>query len=72
MTNKPSVDGGCASKRLFDMPIKVFKPEDLLHEMLQSENGTIFVLGENLIHAPEGDDSIELITATISRNKDSQ
>ncbi len=31
--------------RVFDFPIKTFKPDNLLEEMMDAEEGTVFVLG---------------------------
>lgn len=56
--------------KLFDAPIKTFDPQTLLEEMLASQSGTVFVLGQKSIKHHEGDDTVELTIATIQRVKD--
>jgi len=56
--------------KLFNMPLKTFDPQTLLEEMLASESNTVFVLGQETKINPEGDDTIELVIATIQRVKD--
>jgi hypothetical protein len=60
------------SGRLFDFPIRTFNPDNLLDEMLNAEEGTIFVLGEKAIKHTEGDDSVELTFVQIKKSEDNE
>lgn len=55
---------------LFGFPIKKFNEENLLKEMLNSNNGDLFLLGEKRIKHFEGDDSVELIFAEVKITRD--
>ena len=56
-------------KKLLGFPIRTFNPDKLLEEMLNADNGTIFLLGEKRIPQHEGDDLIELTLAEIKKSK---
>lgn len=56
--------------KLYNLPIKTFDPDNLVEEMKNAKNGTMFVIGENRIEHHEGEDTVELVIATISRVKD--
>lgn len=56
--------------KIFNFPIKTFEPENLLEEMLQAQEGTVFILGEKRIKHHEGDDTVELTIAQIKKARD--
>lgn len=58
------------SDKIFTSAVKVFNPDNLLQEMLDAEEGTVFVLGERRIKNHEGDDTVELTFAQIYKAKD--
>ena len=50
--------------------IRVFNPDTLLEDMLEAEEGTVFMLGEKRIKNHEGDDTVEMTFAQIYKAKD--
>lgn len=58
--------------KLFNFPVKTFDPNNLLEEMMESSEGTVFVLGQKVIKTHEGDDSVESVMAQIRRVNDSE
>lgn len=65
MTPTPS-----KSDSIFNMPIAVFNPDNLLQEMLDAKEGTVFLLGEKRTPNHEGDDTVEQTFVQIKRTKD--
>jgi hypothetical protein len=56
MVKKPKID-----KKVFNYPIKTFKnSKDLIKMMLESDNNTLFILGEKTICKDEGRPKVEL------------
>jgi hypothetical protein len=55
--------------KLFDFPIKTFDPKNLLEEMLNAEDGTVFVLGEKFIPQHEGDDICEITMVQVKKSR---
>ena len=55
--------------KIFDFLIKTFGKDNLYQEMLNSDDGQVFILGENRIKNHEGDDTVEVIMAKIIRTK---
>ena len=53
-------------KKLY-FPIKTFNEDNLLEEMLNSTDGTVFILGEKHIGNQIGDDTVELTIAQIKK-----
>ena len=57
------------SNRVFNFPIKTFNPDNLLDEMLNADENTVFVLGEKEIKHTKGDSDIELTFVQIKKSK---
>lgn len=58
--------------KLFDIPLAVFDPDNLLEQMKNAKDGDVFVIDQKNTPNPEGDDSVELTIAQIKRVRDSQ
>jgi predicted regulator of Ras-like GTPase activity (Roadblock/LC7/MglB family) len=56
--------------KLYNLPIKTFNPDKLLKEMLNAEDGTVFVLGEKLVGEQIGDNTVELTMCQIKKVTD--
>lgn len=55
------------NKKVFNFPIKTFEPDNLLEEMLNAEDGQIFILGEKEIPHYEGQSSVEITMVRIQK-----
>lgn len=55
---------------IYGVPIKTFDPDNLLEEMKEAEDGTIFVIGENVIKHHEGSDTVEVVMCKVFKCKD--
>lgn len=52
--------------KIYDFP-KTFKPKNLFEEMLNAEDGQVFILDQRSIPQQEGDDVTELTIAVIQK-----
>lgn len=55
---------------IYGIPIKTFDPDNLLDEMKKAKDGTVFVIGENIIKHHEGEDTVEVVMCQVFRGKD--
>lgn len=56
--------------KLFKMPLKTFDEKNLLQEMLDAKEGTVFVLGSKSIGQQIGDNRVELTFVQIQKVTD--
>lgn len=52
--------------------IKSFNPDNLLQDLLNADEGTVFILGDRHIKNPEGDDTVEMTFVQIQKVRDSR
>ena len=56
--------------KIFGMGIETFTPDNILEQMVESQEGTVFVLGTRRIHTegdPEDDNEVEITFAQIKK-----
>lgn len=56
--------------KVFGFPIKTFTDKNMRKKMMEAQEGTMFLIGENRYKFPEGEDQIELVWARIIKTRD--